>query len=244
MDNSLMKIQFNPSIIILLTAIAHPVAGFADSNNITRIEHPYVQPQEIELTLASLYQKNNDPDKGYVLKHKLSVGKTINEHWLVEAAISGKKNREQSFDVSSYEAELKWQITEQGEYSADYGILFSYENEQDIDIKGLSITLLAEKQLGNFITTANLKGIYEQGVNIENEIEPSLALQTKYRYKASFEPSIEAYFGELNKGIGPVISGVKRLGTGKKLKWEVGVILGMDKDSSDQTWRSLLEYEF
>ena len=75
-------------------------------------------------------------------------------------------------------------------------------------------------------------------------VGPLLAIQTKYRYKASFEPAIEAYLGKLNNGIGPVLTGVKRLAPGKKLKWEVGVILGIDKDSADQTYRALLEYEF
>ncbi len=238
-----MKIQLNHPIL-LFTFVLLPVSSFADSNNITRVEHPYVQPQETELTLSSLYQKDSNPSKGYVLKHTLGLGKSLNERWFAKVSVTGKKDREQSFDISSYEAELKWQITEQGEYDTDYGMIVSFESEEDINIKGLSLELLAEKQLGKWITTANFKGIYEQGSNIESEVEPLLAIQTKYRYKASFEPAIEAYLGELNNGIGPVLTGVKRLAPGKKLKWEVGVILGIDKDSVDQTYRALLEYEF
>jgi len=216
----------------------------ADSNSISKVEHPYIQPEEKEISLQSLYHKDNDPTKGRVLKHKLSLGRALSDKWFAEIAVSGKNDSSQSFQASSYEAELKWQITEQGEYSADYGLLLEYENEHNIDVEEVSASLLIEKQFGKWVGTTNLTGIYEWGKDISDEFETALAVQARYRYKPTLEPAIEFYAGELNKGIGPVLTGTQRLAPGKKLKWELGVILGIDNDSPNQTYRGLLEYEF
>jgi len=228
----------------LLLLLLKPVSLLADSNNISKIEHPYIQPQEKEISLLSRYHKDKDPNKGDVLKHTLSLGRALSDNWLAEIAVSGKKDSSQTFETSNYEAAVKWQITEQGEYSADYGLLFEYGNEHDINIKEVSVGLLAEKQFGKWIGTTNLAGIYEWGKDISNEFETTVAVQAKYRYKPTLEPAIEFYSGEFNKGIGPVLTGTKRLSPGKKLKWEFGIIWGIDRDSTDQTYRALLEYEF
>ena len=55
---------------------------------------------------------------------------------------------------------------------------------------------------------------------------------------------MELYSSDADKGLGPVALGDIRLGNGKKLHWETGVIFGIDSDSPDQTWRALLEIEF
>lgn len=123
-------------------------------------------------------------------------------------------------------------------------MLFEYENEDDLNLEEVSISLLAERQWGKWIGTANLKGLYEWGDDIQDEFETAVALQTKYRYKPTLEPAIELYAGERNKGIGPVLLGEQRLGLGKKLKWEFGVIFGVGNKSPDQTYRALFEYEF
>jgi hypothetical protein len=232
------------STTLCLLLLLSPTTLLADSNSISKIEHPYIQPQEKEISLQSLYQKDNDPNKNHVLKHKLSLGRAFTDKWFAEISVSGKNTSSQNFQASSYEAEVKWQITEQGEYSADYGLLFEYENEHDIDIEEVSVSLLVEKQLGKWVGTTNLTSIYEWGKDINNEFESAIAVQAKYRYKPTLEPAIEFYAGELNKGIGPVFTGTPRLAHGKKLKWELGVIWGIDSDSADQTYRALLEYEF
>jgi hypothetical protein len=229
------------SFIVL---IAFPSFSFADGNSISKIEHPYIQSNEKEIALSSFYQYDDDATKDHVLKHTFSVGAAITDDWFIEAAISGKKTADQHFSESSFELEAKWQLTEQGEYSADYGVLFEYENEDDLKLEEVSVSLLTERQWGKWIGTANLKGIYEWGDDIQNEFETALALQAKYRYKPTLEPAIELYAGERNKGIGPVLIGEQRLRLGKKLKWELGVIFGFDNKSPEQTYRALLEYEF
>lgn len=59
-----------------------------------------------------------------------------------------------------------------------------------------------------------------------------------------FEPALEFYSGQDVIGLGPVALGQVRFGKGRKLRWELGIIIGVDKDSQNQVWRAILEYEF
>ncbi len=144
----------------------------------------------------------------------------------------------------SLEVELLWQMSEQGEYAVDYGLLFELEKERDVGTWEYSTTLLLEKEIGRYSATANLGLIYEWGDEIDNEWETALALQGRYRYSPRFEPALEFYMAEDTLGLGPVLTGVERLGLMKALRWEAGIILGMDKDTADYTLRGVLEYEF
>jgi len=231
-------------ITLAILLLPYSMMVFADGNSIGKVEHPYIQAQEKEITFSSFYQNDSNPKKDNILKHKFGFGWALSEQWFAEINISGKHQPDESLTESSYEVELKHQLTEQGEYAADYGVLMGYEKEDDINIEEIFVTLITEKQWGKWVGTANLTGIYEWGENIHNEFETRIAAQARYRYKPNLEPAIELYSGEFNKGIGPVLTGSKRIAPGKKLLWELGVIIGVDKDSPDQTYRALLEYEF
>ena len=72
----------------------------------------------------------------------------------------------------------------------------------------------------------------------------AVALQARYRYSRELEPAVELYTGQDTRGLGPVIMGSWPLGGARQLRWEGGVIFGLDSDTPDQTFRALLEYEF
>ena len=57
---------------------------------------------------------------------------------------------------------------------------------------------------------------------------------------------MEFYSGEDTKGVGPTLLGQIAFGKGsvRRLKWELGVIIGIDGKSPDHTLRTLLELEF
>ena len=101
-----------------------------------------------------------------------------------------------------------------------------------------------EKQWGNWVGAANLSLVYEWGSEVDNELETAAALQAKYRLSRHFEPAIELYAGQDSHAIGPVALGDLRLGPGKKLHWETGVLFGVDDKTPDTTLRFLTEFEF
>ena len=135
-------------------------------------------------------------------------------------------------------------MTEQGEYSADWGLLFELEKADSQNEYEYATTLLAEKEFGRWVGAANLGVIYEWGHKIKNEWESTFASQLRYRYRSGFEPAVELYMGQSTRGLGPVALGDVRFSGRQKLHWELGVIFGIDSKTPDQTVRGMLEYEF
>jgi hypothetical protein len=216
----------------------------ADGIVVDKVYHPYVDALERELEWRSIVQDSQEGIETPAQKHQLSLGTAIGEKLFGEVYVVGEKSRNGAFDINAYEAELKWQLTEQGEYAADWGLFFEYENETDADIHEATVGILTEKEWGNWSGTANLLLINEWGDDIDAEFETVLALQTRYRYSALFEPTIEFYAGQDTLAAGPVLQGTLAVGLRKNLHWEAGLLLGLNADSADKTWRLQLEYEF
>jgi len=214
----------------------------ASGNSIDKVYHPYVMPMEIEVEWRSLYQQDNDRQLDNVAKHKLGIGYSPAEYWFTEIELTTQRNGSDGYDVDAIAFEAIWQLTEQGEYDADWGLLFELERDIDAFTWEISTTVLVEREWGKWVTTANLAFEYEWGK--ENEFETGLSLQARYRLNRYFEPALELYQSQGTTGIGPVALGDFRLGLGKKLHWEFGVIFGLKSATPSQTLRALLEYEF
>jgi len=234
-----IKISFL-AFILFISSIA-----FADGSFIDKVYHPYVQPNERELEWRWNVQKDNDDrlqDNAH--KHRFAYGQSINENWFAEFYLIGEENREQDFKITAVEVEALWQITEQGEYDADWGMLFEIEHERDEDVTEVAAALLIEKEWNKFVGTANLYLIYEWGNKIDNELETAMALQGRYRYSRALEPAIEFYSSDDSEGIGPVLLGNFRLGGRKQIRWETGVIFALDNETADRTLKLSVEFEF
>ncbi|MBL4743794.1 MAG: hypothetical protein JKX87_04040 [Cycloclasticus sp.] len=221
---------------LIFIAAFIPVMVFADGGAVDKVYHPYVQPLENEFEWRML---SADGDQTY----RLGIGKSLSDRLFVEGYIIAK-DKNNHLKLEAYELEAKWQLTEQGEYSADWGLLFELEKVQNDDTWEASTGLLVEKEWGKWVGTANINLIYEWGPEIKDELESSLATQLRYRYKSYLEPAIEFYSSENGKALGPVLMGDVRLTGAKRIHWEVGAILGLDSKAPSNTWRLLTEYEF
>ncbi|MDY6982045.1 MAG: hypothetical protein SV422_03065 [Pseudomonadota bacterium] len=216
----------------------------ADGLVIDKIYHPYVDALERELEYRAFVPDRQATQPTPAQLHMVSLGTAIGSRLFAEVYTIGEKARGGGFATTAWEAEFKWQLTEQGEYWADWGLLFEYENERRRDAEEFSVALLAEKEWNRWSGAANLHVINEWGGSVVNEIETALALQLRHRYAQAFEPGIEFYAGQDARGIGPVVQGTVRTGLRKSLHWEAGAIAGLGDDSPDMTWRFLFEFEF
>ena len=222
--------------LMLALSISH-----ADGVAIDKVYHPYVQPLEQELEFRWLYfdRPNNESNQVY----RLGYGRSLNENWFLEAyAISSDNTND--FKVDAYEIEAKVQLTEQGEFDADWGALFELGKATDHDIWELGAMILIESEWNKNVLTTNLGLSLEAGTDIQSEFETSLAMQYRYRYVQVFEPALELYLAQDTFGLGPVILGDIKYGTAKRLHWEFGVIAGLSDETPDSTLRALLEFEF
>jgi len=216
----------------------------ADGVVIDKIYHPYVQPLERELEGRAIWQDEQPGRPDNLQVYRFAYGQAFGDRWFGELYLVGKNASGESFGIEAYEVELQRQLTEQGEYWADWGLLFELEKERDLDAWEFSTALLAEKEWGRWSGTANLFLLHEWGEDVEDETETQLGLQARYRLSPAFEPAVEIYSGEDTRGIGPAVMGQVRLGGRRQLRWEAGAIFGMDSKSADTTLRFLLEYEF
>lgn len=225
--------------ISLAIIFSHVVA--ADGVVVDKVYHPYVLPNEREFEWRMLSHQN---DAGNSLGQRIAYGQSITENIMVEVYLVGERDSNDDFGLSAYEIETRWMITEQGEYWADWGMLFEVEKEHKRDIWEFTTGLIFEKEYGRNSLALNAFLIYETGSDIQNEFETELRLQYRYRWMPQVQPAIEIYVGEDYTGIGPAFMGIQRFNGQKQLKWEMGFITGLNGDNKDHILRLAIEYEF
>ena len=227
-------------ILVFVLGFAH--VTFGDGIKIDKVYDPYVQLSERELEMRSnFYHFEDGPNYGF---HKFGFGYGFAPRWFAEVYAIGEKAYRESLTLKAVELEAKWQLTEQGEYAADWGVLFELEDKRHNDSFEFATTLLSARDFGRWTGVANLGLAYEWGDSINNEFETTFAGQFRYRLQASFEPGFGVYLGQNTQGVGPVLQGVMRSGGRKSLHWEAGVIAGLTDATPDYTFRLQLELEF
>ncbi len=232
------------SLQVAAVAIAITTPAQADGVAIGKVYDPYVQLLEREFEYRGLFMHDDENAFDGDQQHRIGYGQALAERWFGEAYVLGTRTDGNELDIDAFELELKRQLTEQGEYSSDWGLLFELERSTELNIWELANTLIVAHDWGRWTGTANLSLIYETGDDIGAEWETQLKAQLKYRRAAELEPALELYMGENTRGIGPLLTGIWRIGNGDKLLWESGVIFGVDSVTPDINLKLNLEYEF
>jgi hypothetical protein len=228
-------------LISLSFLLSYAPAVHADGVVVDKVYHPYVtaNEQEVEWRLFSHKESNNNK-----LAQRFAYGQSLTDDVMLEFYLVGERDVNDDFSLTSYELEARWMLTEQGEYWADWGLLFEIEKVQREQNWEFTSGLLVEKEFGRTSLTLNAFIIYEWGNTIISEFETEFSLQYRYRYLEQLQPAIELYSGENYLGIGPAFMGVQRFEGQKQLKWEVGFITGVDSRSKGHILRVAIEYEF
>lgn len=231
---------------ILLLVVLCGFHGFAqaDGRVVDKVYHPYVQPYEQEFEYRYVYQKQSEHQHDNDMAQKLGYGRAIADKIALELYVMAERRSPQDYHISGYELEMRWMLTEQGQYSADWGLLFELERENHTEKYEFTSGILMEKEFGPTSLTINALAVYEWGQAIENELETEFRLQYRYRYLPQLQPAFEFYAGEDYKGAGPSLMGVQKFEQMKMLKWELAVIFAIDASTVNNTLRFALEYEF
>jgi hypothetical protein len=227
--------------ILLVLELSLTQAVYADSNPVDKVYHPLVVANERKVEWR--FAARELEDKNY-LAQRFAYGQALTERLIVEAYLSGERDQSDDYGLKGYEIELRYMLTEQGQYWADWGLLFEFEKQHDSDTYEITTGLLFEKEYVHTSLTINALLIYEWGQNIENEMETEFRLQYRYRYMPEIQPAIEIYTGEDFIGVGPALMGVHRFEGIRQLKWELAFINGFNGEKYDETLRFVLEYDF
>lgn len=239
-DHALLRADIR-AVLAALVLVAPGIAR-ADNAAVDKIYHPYVQPLEREFELRAVAEQGRAGANDQ--RWRLGYGQALTGSFFAELYVLGEDTGGDRSEVSAYELEGLWQLTEQGEYAADWGLLFELEKERDDNLWEFSTALLAEREWGRWVGTANAHLIREWGDAVADEWETRLGLQARYRLSPLWEPAIEFHAAEDLRALGPALLGTARLGGRRKLHWEAGLFAGLDADSPDLSVRGQLEYEF
>jgi hypothetical protein len=178
----------------------------------------------------------------------ISVAHAVTDWWKPELYVA-EFNRDPggTSQLSGYEFENTFQLTDQGEYWADLGFLASYAyNKQPGVQSALEFGPLIEKQSGDFRQRLNLIWEKQTGSGASGQYAFRSAYSISYKITAELMPGFEAYYRPNDNAnqIGPTLSGEFRTGAKGELEYRVGVVYGINASAPGRTLLAQLEYEF
>ena len=218
--------------------------SLADGFGVSKVYHPYVEALEQEIEYRIVGQSEGPETGPSRQTHRLGYGRAFGERWFGEIYLTGVDTGGESLALEGYEIEARRQLTEQGEYWADWGLILELEKEHEEQAWEAAVGILAEKEHGRWSTAVNFLLISEWGDEVEDELETKLSVQTRLRYRSWLEPGFEFHSAQNTRALGPLLQGNFRLGVRKNLHWEAGFYVGLDQDTPDNSFRTALEYEF
>lgn len=234
------------AIILACGTILFPSSAHATK----KVYTPYVEKGEVELEAKYGYAIDKDNDVEGEFKQKYAIGYGLTDFWFSELYGEWEKEGEDGADIefTAIEWENKFQLTNPGQYWADFGALVEYVHNTDGGADKVELKGLVAKDIGKFSHAINLIAEREVGEKSSDEIEFGTAFNSRYRYSPQFEPGIEMYndFGDFEGGfddhkhmIGPVVQGK----IFNNIGYDTGVLFGISDAAPDATLKLLLEYE-
>jgi len=205
------------------------------------VYEPYVEYGEKEMELYMQYTDDSNDVIDGSQQYVLEFAHGIRPNLFVEAKVIFDKYSDSDLDTKAIGVEAIYQVTEQGQYIVDVGLLAEVVYSiDDSEIEEVEFGPLLSHDFGASTLTANIIAEYERE---EKKIEGGLNLQWKWRYSSDMEPAVELYTNEYVTIAGPVLMGEIKTGQ-TKLGYQVGWLAGIDNASPDNTFKLALEYEF
>lgn len=229
--------------VIVAAVLGAPlsVPAFADGPVISQIYQPYVQPLEKEIEYMMLVSDSDPLTGSPATRHMLGYGASLSDRLYLEANAVYRDGGISGFEVLEFEG--VYQLTEQGEYGSDWGILLESEFYQQTEAYEATVGILNNYEMGRWQFTSNLLLMYEWGEEVADEFETAYALQTRYRLGRQLEPTVELFIGQNELAVGPGLTGQYSMGGGRGFTWNTVLLFGADQ-TPDVTLKLEIEYEF
>jgi len=220
-----------------------------------KVYSPNVVKGENEIEYRGFRDFDDDSSRDGAEKHKFGIGRGFTDFWFSEIYSVYEKAPGGSYKHDAIEWENRFQLTEQGKYWADFGLLVEYEATRHGNPDEFVIAPIIEKAFDRWVGTANLFLERQVGGGRSTGTTIAYAARLKYLLNPRFEPAIEAcgepgkfnHFGSFNgqeHWIGPAAYGSVGLGGTRKLAYSAAFLFGETSASSDNRAILRLEYEF
>lgn len=230
------------SAFVLCLCLLTPAASWADGSVVGQIYAPYVQPLEREIEFVWV---DDHRTQGSLLPSARWAKLGYGSSWWdgIYSEFSVTRVDEDGNRYEQVELENVWQLTEQGEYRSDWGVMLELETTLGRDAHEVTFGLLNSIDWGKVTLLTNVRVAQEWGGDIDDELETALAMQARYRSGRSFEPSIELFVGEDTLSLGPGATGIVKYSGGRQIRWNAALLKGFAA-GSDYSVKLELEYEF
>lgn len=216
---------------------------------------PIVEEGERELDFKAGTAKLRDGTRES--KYSLGLGLGVNRWWFTEVYAIWHKEPGQSHSFDAWEWENKFQLTETGKYPVDVGLLFEIERPKDRS-EGYEYRWgpLLQADLTPSLQ-ANFNLLFEKHVRSSEggKAELGYQWQLKHRWRPAFEFGLQG-FGEMgpwnhwapkseqSHTAGPAVFGRVKVGERQAIKYNAGLLFGLNDAAPRNTLRLQAEYEF
>lgn len=219
-----------------------------------KVYSPRVVKGENEIEYRSFRDVDKDDERDGGEKHVFAIGRGFTDYWFSELYSVYAKDPGASFKHDALEWENLFQLSEQGKYWADFGLLTEYELT-DHGPDEIAIAPIIEKTVDRWVGTLNLFFERQVGREAGSGTTFAYAARLKYLLHPQFEPAVEFFgepgridrFGSFNgqeHWAGPAFYGQIGLGGTSKLLYSAAYLFGETSVSSDNRAILRLEYEF
>jgi hypothetical protein len=219
----------------------------ASAENDFVVYSPYVVEGKSEIEMNAFHVQDARSNLNGAGGANISIAHAMTRWWKPEIyVISYNREPGEKSQPSGYEFENTFQLSAQGEYWADVGLLASYAHNRQSP-NAAEMDLLFEKQSGHINQRLNL--IWGKQIGAESSTAFRSAYRISYNIhgeRATYAPGIEAYYrpGDHANQIGPVFSGELRTDKGSELEYSLGIVYKLNPGAPGKTLLARLAYEF
>lgn len=180
---------------------------------------------------------------------EVSVAYGVTAWWKPEIYVAKYVDSPQSGRrLIGYELENTFQLTPQGKYPVDLGLLASYERNTAAGIAdAVEFGPLLAATRGRFTHVVNLIWEKEVGRHASRGYEFRYDYAGTYALSSLLRPGLEAYGRPADHAYqaGPIVAGEWRLPRSfNGIEYRAGVLVGLNASAPRQTWLLRMEYEF
>ncbi len=239
--------------LALLTPLLADTAR-ADGPN-AYVVSPIVEEGERELELKTGSAKLRDGSR--INKTALAFGYGVTSWWATEFYAIWHKQPGEKTSFDAWEWEQRFQLTETGKYPVDLGFIFEIERPKD-RAEGYELTwgpLLQAELSSDWLANFNLLLTKHVRAAEPSPAQLSYQAQLKYRWQPALEVGLQALgsvgpwqhwaaSGEQSHIAGPALFGQFKLGEHQKIKYNAGLLFGLNHGAPKRTLRAQAELEF
>ena len=211
---------------------------------------PKVEYREIEFEFRGGWESFNGTDNGDGQQFVFDVGYGVTPWWFTEVSVSYSSAPVEGGRVEEYKSENIFLLTEPGRYWLDVGMIVEVVRNRAEGLNEIEFGPLLQKQIGREQFNLNFELSRELVDGAKTEL--GYAWQWKHRGNPKLEFGLQG-FGDLGptgdlgqtheSKLGPALFGTARLASGRKLKYDGAVLVGVTNGAPDTTVRFQLEYE-